>query len=97
MFRRRSGQPDITVYVDDAPCPAVAGDSVSSLLLTSGNVAHRCAVVGGAPRGAYCMMGVCFECLVEVDGQPYQRGCMTPMAQGMRIRRQTIRQDEPWY
>jgi aerobic-type carbon monoxide dehydrogenase small subunit (CoxS/CutS family) len=43
---------------------------------------------GGAPRGVFCGMGVCFDCLVVVDGVPNTRACMTPVAEGMRIQRQ---------
>ena len=41
---------------------------------------------GGAPRGLYCGMGVCFECLVIVDGVPNTRACMTWVRDGMEIR-----------
>lgn len=96
MFRRRSGKADVTVYVDDIPHGAVGGDSVASLLLTTSQPEHRTSVISGSPRAPYCLMGVCFECLVEIDGKPYQRACLVPIAQGMRIRRQRIVQEEAW-
>jgi predicted molibdopterin-dependent oxidoreductase YjgC len=41
--------------------------------------------VTGAPRGPFCLMGVCFECLVEIDGRSNCCACMTQVAPGMRI------------
>ena len=43
----------------------------------------------GAPRGLYCGIGHCFECRVTIDGVRDQRACLVPLADGMRISRQT--------
>ena len=40
-----------------------------------------------SPRGPFCMMGVCFDCLVEVDGVPNVQGCMTLVSDGMQVRK----------
>ena len=40
----------------------------------------------GAPRGPFCGMGVCFDCLVTVDGRPSQRACLTKVSAGMDVR-----------
>jgi predicted molibdopterin-dependent oxidoreductase YjgC len=37
------------------------------------------------PRSLFCGMGICFECLVTVDGRPERRGCMIQVRDGMRI------------
>src|SRR5581483_1974099 len=39
----------------------------------------------GAPRGPFCGMGACFDCLVTVDGRPSQRACLTKVAAGMEV------------
>lgn len=39
----------------------------------------------GHPRGLFCGMGVCFECLVTVDGQSGQRACLIPVQPGMQV------------
>ncbi|MDH3376643.1 MAG: (2Fe-2S)-binding protein [Gammaproteobacteria bacterium] len=39
----------------------------------------------GSPRGLFCAMGVCFDCLVRVDGRPGIRACLEPVRDGMRI------------
>lgn len=82
---------DFTVEVDGKPCAARPGDTVASVLLLSSGGPMRRSVVSGAPRAAYCMMGVCFECLVEVDGVPSQQGCLVQVKPGMRIKRQNGR------
>ena len=64
------------------------GQTVASALLVVGNMVFRSSVVSGQPRGPYCMMGVCFECLLEIDGIPNQRACMIPVREAMEIKRQ---------
>jgi predicted molibdopterin-dependent oxidoreductase YjgC len=60
--------------------------TVAVALLESGALACRTTPVSGAPRGPFCMMGVCFDCLVEVDGVPNVQACMTRVRDGMRVR-----------
>jgi class 3 adenylate cyclase len=48
----------------------------------------RTTPVSGSARAPYCMMGVCFDCLMEIDGTPNRQACLTPVAEGMRINRQ---------
>lgn len=78
----------IAIEIDGAPHAARPGDTVAAALLLAGGVPMRTSAVSGAPRSAYCMMGVCFECLVEIDGVPSQQGCLIEVRPGMRIRRQ---------
>lgn len=65
-----------------------AGINVAAALLSSGITEFRTSVVSGAPRAPYCMMGVCFECLVEIDGAPAKQACMVTVKEGLHIRRQ---------
>lgn len=65
-----------------------AGISVAAALLGSGEMRLRASPVSGAPRAPYCMMGVCFECLVEIDGVPNRQSCLIPVKDGMAIRSQ---------
>lgn len=76
------------VTVDGATLEARAGDTVAAALLASGRPASRETPVSGAPRGPFCMMGVCFDCLVVIDGVPNQQACMVAVAPGMRIETQ---------
>jgi len=65
-----------------------AGRSVTAALLAAGETATRETPVGGKPRGPYCLMGVCFDCLLVIDGEANQQGCMTVVRDGMRVERQ---------
>ena len=64
---------------------ALEGDTLAAALLASGINSLRDAPVSGAKRGPYCMMGVCFECLVVIDGKPDQQSCMVVVRDGMTI------------
>lgn len=65
-----------------------SGDSVAAALLAAGVADCRETPVRGVARGPFCMMGVCFDCLVNIDGQPNRQACMTPVREGMVVRRQ---------
>jgi len=87
MFKRsdHDTRPIVRILVEGAPVEARAGDSVSAALLASGRDVRRLTAVSGAPRLPYCMMGVCFDCLVTIDGVGNRQGCLVPVADGMRI------------
>jgi len=87
MFRRPDGdmRKPVTVYVEGSAVDAREGDTVSAALLASGRDVRRATAVSGAPRLPYCMMGVCFDCLVTIDGVGNRQGCLIPVAEGMRI------------
>ncbi len=74
----------LTIEVDGEPVQAYAGESVATVLLALGLRTFR-HTEHGAPRGLFCGMGVCFDCLVTVDGVENVRACMTPVAEGMVI------------
>lgn len=61
------------------------GESVAAALLANGIRAVRSAAVSGRPRGPYCMMGVCFECLVTINGAENQQACMIAVAANMVV------------
>lgn len=95
MFRRVSdpGSEEITLSIDGAPATARAGDSVAAALLAAGHPQCRTTPVSDAPRAPYCLMGVCFECLVEIDGVGNRQACMVRVAPGMRIATQQGRRE----
>ena len=90
MFRRLpdAHAPMIEVTIDDCAARVRAGDTVAAALLSAGILASRVADVSGAARAPYCMMGVCFECLVTINGVGNRQGCLVPVAPGMRIETQ---------
>jgi predicted molibdopterin-dependent oxidoreductase YjgC len=75
----------LTVKVDGEPVPAFAGESVATVLLAMGRRAFRHTDKNQAPRGLFCGMGACFDCLVTIDGVENVRACMTPVEEGMVI------------
>jgi predicted molibdopterin-dependent oxidoreductase YjgC len=80
----RRGDP-VRLSLDGREIGAFAGESVATALLASGVRVVRETAREQAPRGLFCGMGVCFECLVTIDGRPNLRACMTPVADGMRV------------
>jgi len=90
MFRRLpdADAATVDVTIDGGNTRVRAGDTVAAALLSAGVLASRAADVSGAPRAPYCMMGVCFECLVTVDGVANRQGCLVPVGAGMRIETQ---------
>ena len=94
-FRRVHDGPvrAVPVTIDGRPFEAQAGDTVAAALLAAGGGPTRVANTTGAPRAPYCMMGVCFECLVTVDGVGNRQGCLIPVAEGMAIETQKARRE----
>jgi predicted molibdopterin-dependent oxidoreductase YjgC len=78
----------VTLTLDGKPVTAYEGESVAAMLLAEGHVATR-TTRRGAPRGVFCGMGVCFDCLVVVDGVPNTRACVTWVREGMSVARQS--------
>jgi predicted molibdopterin-dependent oxidoreductase YjgC len=68
--------------------PFRSGDSVAAALLAAGVSPLRQSPVDASPRAPYCMMGVCFECLLEIDGRQNQQSCLTRAQPGMVVKRQ---------
>lgn len=91
MFKRVDAPPAEAVRItyDGREILARPGDSVAAALLSAGVLDLRDTPVSGAPRAPYCMMGVCFDCLVEIDGLANRQACMTEVVAGMDVRRQT--------
>jgi len=87
MSRLEDARPVVPILFEGETVEARAGDTVAAALIAAGVHTTR-ESISGAPRGPYCMMGVCFECLVEIDGRANRQACMVEVADGMRVRRQ---------
>ena len=88
MFKRLREGPTVRVTIDEADVAVPAGVSVAAAILLN-NLGHcRTTPVSGEPRAPYCMMGVCFECLMEIDGEANRQACLVTVAEGMKIGRQ---------
>ena len=76
------------ILVDGAEVRAYEGESIAAALVASGHRFTRWTAQTGEPRGYFCGMGVCQDCLVTVDGLPNVRACVTPVRDGMRVESQ---------
>ena len=88
MFQRlpdAAAAASVRIYIEGEAYDARADDSVAAALLASGRDHCRTTAVSGAQRAPYCMMGVCFDCLVSIDGVANRQGCLVPVREGMRI------------
>lgn len=95
MLRRLDDtQERVTFTFEGLPIEARRGETVAAALLAAGFGDLRSSAVTGAPRGPYCLMGACFECLVRIDGAYNRQACMTQIEPGMDVRRTPLASTE---
>lgn len=75
----------ITISLNGRPTPARPGETVAACLLRASTPAFRTTPVTGGARLPYCMIGHCFECLVEVNGVGNRQACLQLVEDGMRV------------
>ncbi|MDG2409768.1 MAG: (2Fe-2S)-binding protein [Pirellulales bacterium] len=78
----------ITFTFDGQSIEAFEGETIAAALLAGGVRTLRETKLKGEPRGLFCNMGICFDCLVEVDGNANQRACQHPVTDGLKIKSQ---------
>jgi predicted molibdopterin-dependent oxidoreductase YjgC len=74
----------VTFTVDGVAIEARLGQTIAAALYASGRRTFRTTRINGKPRGLYCGMGVCFDCIVKVNGET-ARACMQPVEHGMAV------------
>jgi hypothetical protein len=74
----------VSFTFDGQPIEAVDGETVAAALSAAGITTLR-RTASGAPRGVFCGMGACWDCVVTVDGRIGQRACLTPARDGMTV------------
>jgi len=77
------------ITIDGEPVIAYPGETLATVLLATGQRRFRATSNSGASRGLYCGMGICFDCLVILDGCPNVRACVTPAHPGAQVKRQS--------
>jgi predicted molibdopterin-dependent oxidoreductase YjgC len=88
LFRHVGATPRLVeIMLDDRAITLPEGEMLAAALLAAGHAALSDSIVAGAPRGPLCLMGSCFQCVAEIDGQPQTRACRTPVRAGLRVRR----------
>jgi predicted molibdopterin-dependent oxidoreductase YjgC len=89
------GGPSVRFRFEGRELQAPEGMNLAAALLSNGELEFRESPVTGAPRGPFCMMGACFECLVAIDGKSDRQACMVEVAENMEVRRQRRPQRAP--
>ena len=74
----------VNITVAGRPVQARQGETLAAALLSSGVMSFRRTPVSGEPRSPLCLMGICFDCVIEVDGTSVQ-SCMVEVREGMKI------------
>ncbi|WP_299918417.1 (2Fe-2S)-binding protein [uncultured Roseobacter sp.] len=77
----------VTVIIDDATYNSKPGENLAALMLRNDLMPFRQNPADKTGRAPHCMMGICFECLVEVDGVPSTQACLVLVQDGMIVRR----------
>lgn len=81
------GAPPVTsLDFDGTPVSFTPGQTVGAALADAGIVSWRTTRRDRAPRGLFCGIGVCFDCLVTVDGARSQRACLVEACEGQDVR-----------
>jgi sarcosine oxidase subunit alpha len=89
MFKRLGDIGEtISLKVDGKPIRARAGDTVAGALLAAGIERFRTTPVTESARAPYCLMGVCFDCLVSIDGVGSRQACLIEVREGMAVETQ---------
>ena len=83
-FDDRPCADEIEITLDGQPLACRPGESVATALLAAGLRHLRDSPRAKAPRGAFCMMGVCQECAIRIDGR-IQQSCLVPVRPGLRV------------
>jgi predicted molibdopterin-dependent oxidoreductase YjgC len=78
----------LNMLVDGQSVAVYEGESIAAALFAAGVRITRWTARAGEPRGYFCGMGLCQDCLVTVDGSPNVRACMTPVRDGLRVETQ---------
>ncbi|MBM9513080.1 (2Fe-2S)-binding protein [Desulfogranum marinum] len=84
---------NVTITIDKQEFQVPEGISVAAAILGHGGHADcRCSFVHGEKRAPFCFIGVCHECLVEIDGKPNQQACLVLVRDGMHIVKQQVKE-----
>jgi predicted molibdopterin-dependent oxidoreductase YjgC len=74
-----------TFSMDGREVPYRDGQTIGGAMVANGITSWRVTRHAGRPRGLFCGIGVCFDCLVVIDGVPNQRACLVPAEPDMAV------------
>ena len=78
----------VTVKINGQPYKAIEGEMIAAVLMANGIRVHRHTTKKHEPRGVFCGIGQCTDCVMTVNGKPNVRACITPVEDGMVIETQ---------
>ena len=82
-----SPEDTVRLTVDGRPLVVPAHRTVAAALQLEGERSGwRTTRRAGEPRGLFCGIGVCYDCLAAVDGRRGLRTCLVEVADGMDVR-----------
>jgi predicted molibdopterin-dependent oxidoreductase YjgC len=90
MFKRLDKKPEklVAITINGTAFNVPAGETVAAAVLASGISHTRTTPVSNSPRAPFCLMGLCYECLMVINGSPNQRACKEYVTEGMVIKSQ---------
>jgi predicted molibdopterin-dependent oxidoreductase YjgC len=97
MYRQHTllSQEIVVIEFEGISMEVPAGISVAAAVLGHAHGSYcRHSTISGEKRAPYCLIGVCHECLMEINGKPYQQACMTTVENGMKINKQDFSGDQ---
>ena len=75
----------VEITVDGKKVTARSGGMIAAVLMANGMMVHRHTAKNHEPRGIFCGIGQCTDCVMTVNGKPNVRTCITPVEDGMQI------------
>lgn len=78
----------VTIYFDGQPIKAMEGEPIAAALISAGRRSFRTTQKEHKPRGIFCAIGRCTDCMMIVDGKPNTRTCVTLVQDGMKVETQ---------
>jgi sarcosine oxidase subunit alpha len=80
----------VTIRVNGQEIEAIEGEPIAAAILASGIKVLRYTPKLKSPRGLYCAIGRCTDCIMKVNGVPSIRTCITPVEPGMIVESQDL-------
>ncbi|UCH02948.1 MAG: (2Fe-2S)-binding protein [Candidatus Bathyarchaeota archaeon] len=81
---------EVNIVVDGKMLKAIEGEPIASALMANKIITFRKTRITKEPRGYFCGIGLCTDCMMIVNGVPNVRTCITPVTKGMKIETQTV-------
>lgn len=95
LGKTEKGKP-VTFTFDGKELTGYEGEPIAAALKAAGVMIHRYTMKRHEPRGIFCAIGRCTDCVMVVDGMPNVRTCVTPLKEGMKVQTQYGVSDQPF-